>query len=202
MTMRKMSKTIKRTSYSLGLIGLSLTWLVSLSWAQTSRFDEVFIYQGRSGPVVLDRPISVHKPVQSIVQPPANRPFEALIQRIAAETRLDPELIHAVIQVESDYQPQAVSIAGARGLMQLMPVIIEAYGVTNAFDPEQNIRAGSQFLAFLLDKYGDQDLALAAYHAGETAVDRAGGIPPISATRNYVARVNERYRMTRQLAAR
>lgn len=181
--------------------GLLVTPLL-LSAVAASRFDDVFIYQGRNGPVVLDRPLPVNQPIKPVSQPRANRPYEALVQRIATETRLDPELIHAVIQVESDYQPQAVSVAGARGLMQLMPIIINAYGVTNAFDAEQNVRAGSQFLAMLMDKYGQLDLALAAYHAGEPAVDQAGGIPPISATRNYVTRVTERYRSEPSLASR
>ncbi len=103
---------------------------------------------------------------------------------------LESSLIKAVIHVESAFDPWAVSRKGARGLMQLMPGTARIYGVRNIHSPEQNIYAGSKHLAFLIRKYnGNLKLALAAYNAGSGAVEKYGGIPPYSETRNYVQRV-------------
>jgi soluble lytic murein transglycosylase-like protein len=100
---------------------------------------------------------------------------------------VDPELIRAVINQESGSRPCAVSEVGAQGLMQLMPATASELGVQNAFDPKQNVDAGAKLLKQLLAKYnGDISLALSAYNAGESRVDREGAVPPISETINYV----------------
>lgn len=100
------------------------------------------------------------------------------------------DLVTAVIRAESSYNPRAVSGKGARGLMQLMPAAGEAMGVRDYFSPEENIRAGVGILRKLLDKYGwDYKKALAAYNAGENAVDENGGMPPYDETRDYISRV-------------
>lgn len=113
-----------------------------------------------------------------------------LIDDTALKYQLDPALIRAVVKAESDYDPKAVSSAGALGLMQLMPGTAQDLAVNNPFDPEENVRGGVQYLRYLVDRFnGDTTLALAAYHAGEQNVDRHNGIPPIEATRTYVKRV-------------
>ena len=99
-------------------------------------------------------------------------------------------LVKAVIRAESGFQPRAVSRKGARGLMQLMPETALLHGVRNIHEPSQNIEGGVQHLRMLLDRYGGNvPLALAAYNAGEQAVDQHGGIPPFPETRDYVWRV-------------
>ena len=113
-----------------------------------------------------------------------------LIDDTAREYRVDPALIRAVVKAESDYDPGAVSSAGALGLMQLMPGTAEDLEVRNPLNPEENVRGGVQYLRYLLDRFqGNTTLALAAYHAGEQNVDRHGGVPPIEATQHYVKRV-------------
>jgi soluble lytic murein transglycosylase-like protein len=103
---------------------------------------------------------------------------------------VSPELIRAVIQTESEYDPLAVSARGACGLMQLMPSTAERFGASDCFDPRQNILAGTRFLKTLLTRYrGSIDLSIAAYNAGETAVARHRGVPPFAQTRAYVRRV-------------
>ena len=113
--------------------------------------------------------------------------YDDLIQEASDTTRLDPELIRAVIQTESGFDPTAVSTAGAQGLMQLMPALAAELGVTDPFDPRQNIMAGSKYLAALLAyQGGNVSLALASYNAGPGAVARYGGIPPFEETQRYV----------------
>jgi soluble lytic murein transglycosylase-like protein len=117
----------------------------------------------------------------------------------AARNRVSPALVTAVIETESSYNPRAVSPRGAMGLMQLMPEVARDLGVENPFEPEENIRGGVTLLRRLLDKYhGDQRLALAAYNAGEGAVDRSGGVPDFPETREYVNRVINAYRRNSQ----
>ncbi len=114
---------------------------------------------------------------------------------VARRHGLDPELVIAVVSVESGFKPQAVSPKGAQGLMQLMPRTAESLGVVDAFDPEQNLDGGVRHLGQLLAQYdGDVERALAAYNAGEGAVQRHHGIPPYRETRAYVKKVLERYR--------
>jgi soluble lytic murein transglycosylase-like protein len=117
--------------------------------------------------------------------------FAALIHRIGREADVSPQLLHAVIAVESGFDARAVSHKGALGLMQLMPQTAQRFGVVDPFDPAQNIAGGAAYLKWLLGLFGgDVELALAAYNAGEAAVIRAGyRIPPYPETRAYVPRV-------------
>ncbi|MCE7963807.1 lytic transglycosylase domain-containing protein [Nitrospirales bacterium NOB] len=118
----------------------------------------------------------------------------ALIALHATHYALDPALLKAIIQVESNFNPQAVSPKGAIGLMQLMPLTASALDVLDPFDPNDNIRAGAALLRRLLDRFGgDLSLALAAYHVGEARVSRAVGLSSLSSTRLYVERVLTHY---------
>ena len=117
----------------------------------------------------------------------------AAVDRIAAEHAVPARLVHSVIQAESNYNPAAVSPKGALGLMQLIPATARRFGVSDVFDPLENIQGGVKYLRYLLDLYsGDYPLALAAYNAGEGAVARYGGVPPYPETRNYLERVARR----------
>jgi soluble lytic murein transglycosylase-like protein len=117
--------------------------------------------------------------------------YTSAVAAAAEEATIDAALVHAVITVESGYNPRAVSARGAQGLMQLMPATAQRYGVADPFDPTENIRAGARYLGHLLARFdGDVELALAAYDAGEEAVARYGNrIPPFDETRLYVPRV-------------
>lgn len=112
------------------------------------------------------------------------------IREIAARHGVGADLVEAVIRAESAFNPRAVSIKGAQGLMQLMPRTASSLGVRNVFDPRENIDGGVRHLRYLLDKYpGNVSLALAAYNAGEKAVDQYGGIPPYAETQQYVQKI-------------
>jgi soluble lytic murein transglycosylase-like protein len=115
--------------------------------------------------------------------------YDKLIARMAKVHDVDGGLIKAVMYVESQFNPYATSRKGAAGLMQLMPATADEYGVDNVYDPAQNVEAGVLHLKYLLNRYRNKRLAIAAYNAGQTNVDRYRGIPPYSETRKYVRRV-------------
>jgi len=120
--------------------------------------------------------------------------IEAAIQQAAARHNVDPNLVRAVVKVESNFNPNAVSRKGAMGLMQLMPATARQLNVRNPFDPEQNVDAGVRHLKQLLDSYGgDVKLTLAAYNAGAGAVARSSGVPHYAETQNYVRRITNLY---------
>lgn len=130
----------------------------------------------------------------------APAPYQLEVSAAALEYGVDLDLIHAVIATESNYVSNAVSPKGARGLMQLMPALAKQYGVTDALDAAQNIRAGVRYLRYLLGAFDDnRELALAAYNAGEQAVRKYGRrMPPFPETVKYVRSVERKYRERKQ----
>jgi soluble lytic murein transglycosylase-like protein len=143
----------------------------------------------------LDPKASVTVSVDSFIGIPPERAYDAIIAEAADIYDVDEHLIRSVMQTESAFDPFAVSRAGALGLMQLMPAIARDFGVTNPFDPRQNIMAGTRLLRDLLEMYsGNIKLAVASYNAGPTAVRKYGQrVPPFKETQNYVKRVTGLY---------
>jgi soluble lytic murein transglycosylase-like protein len=140
---------------------------------------------------------------RTVVAPPAPRvaPAEinAMVERIASEEGVEAPLVHSVIQAESNYNASAVSAKGAQGIMQLIPETARRFGVSNAFDAEENIEGGVKYLKFLLDYYhGDYMKSIAAYNAGEGAVDKYKGVPPYAETQVYVRTVAKRLTAARR----
>jgi soluble lytic murein transglycosylase-like protein len=132
-----------------------------------------------------------------VVVPPSEA-YEEIIQEAATEYDLDPALIRSVMQAESAFHPYAVSRAGAEGLMQLMPALADEMGVSDSFDPRENIKGGARYLKRLLDYHnGNLDLALASYNAGPGNVQRYGGVPPFRETRNYVKTIKALYKRSK-----
>ena len=173
--------------------------LLPLLVAAPAGGEEPFPSASAEGEVLLFTNVPRHILGQRLPLPPAGERargrFWPLIEAAAAGAGLDPRLLTAIIQVESAFNPGATSRRGAQGLMQLMPATAVGYAVRNAYDPEENLRAGARHLRELLDLFaGSLPLALAAYNAGETAVQRFGGIPPFAETQQYVRRVQSRYR--------
>jgi soluble lytic murein transglycosylase-like protein len=191
-----------KASHSLGrplLVGLLLCLPLSIE-------AEIFKYRGPNGGIhFTDKPMkgnyrllwrSGKKKAQnsrfSLVKMRENKArVSPYIDNIAKQLHLHPGLLHAVVLIESAYDPKAVSRKGAQGLMQLMPATARRYGVENSYDPQQNIQGGAQYLKDLLKLFGyDIKLALAAYNAGENAVFKYGKkIPPYPETQNYVKKV-------------
>ena len=164
---------------------------------------QIYAWRDANGTLVLsDRELDTPTKIYEVPGAPAYRTttahaspgsaprFDDIVVAHARRHALRPELVRAVIQVESGYNPLATSPKGAMGLMQLMPATARELGVRNAYDPEDNIRGGTAYLRRLLDKYdGNEELALAAYNAGAGAVDRYGHVPPYRETRDYVRKV-------------
>lgn len=194
-----------RVPRSVVVVFLAATW--SPAEAQ------VYVGASSNGSVVLSNFASVEAPRELLAGPapaarepvanlPTYRPAAParagdlgdVVLQVAREVDVSPHLLHAVIAVESAYDARAVSPKGALGLMQLMPATARRFGVTDPFDPRENIRGGAQYLKALLAQFnGDLQLSLAAYNAGENAVVRYGNrIPPFAETRKYVPKVIER----------
>lgn len=123
------------------------------------------------------------------------------VQEAAIAYAVSPALVESVIEVESNYNPNAISPKGAQGLMQLMPATARRFGVVNSFDPKQNIEGGVRYLKFLQETFKDDRLAIAAYNAGEGAVQKYGNVPPYAETMSYVAKVGKKYGQARKSAA-
>ena len=183
----------------------TLLFVTSVAMLWPAQADaQIYAWRDANGNLVLsDRRLGTDAKTYAVPEAPAlrsTRPvvalgireqYEPLVLQHARSQGIRPDLVRAVIQVESGFNPRARSPKGAMGLMQLMPTTALELGVHNAFDPAENIRGGTAYLRQLLDRYdGDEQLALAAYNAGAGAVDRHGRrVPPFQETRDYVRRV-------------
>src|SRR5438309_5687592 len=135
-------------------------------------------------------PHGIHGQQEELESAPSSADIDSLIRAVAARYGVPVDLIAAIIEAESEFNPRAVSRTGARGLMQLMPETAAMLGVSDPFDPLENIEGGVRHLCSLMDRFnGNLPLVLAAYNAGERAVIRHGGIPPYGETRQYVTRI-------------
>ena len=141
--------------------------------------------------------------IRAVVAPPAPKVAPAemaeMVDRIASQEGVEAPLVHSVIRAESNYNPSAVSPKGAEGVMQLIPSTARRFGVGNVFDPADNIQGGVRYLRFLLDYYhNDYTKTIAAYNAGEAAVDKYNGVPPFAETLGYVRTVAKHLTAERQ----
>lgn len=196
---------------------LSPAWVMALAAIATpasaaplyATLDRHGQLQISSAPTEGARAFDPHRPYQRPAAPPPSAPrtatrtapraasrWNAMIEQVAAEHGVDARLLHAIIRVESAYNAQARSHAGALGLMQVIPATGKRFGADDLLDPLQNLRAGTAYLVWLKRRFdGDLELMLAAYNAGEGAVQRHGNrIPPFKETRQYVTKVTALYR--------
>lgn len=181
-----------------GAILLLGCWLCHSAWA------DIYAFADDEGALSLSNVPADGRYALMIKEPAAAVPpkglagktsFDQVVEEVSRNHGLESALLHAVISVESRYNPKAVSKKGAAGLMQLMPATAKRYGVVDAFDPVQNVTGGARYLRDLLGQFNNNmSLALAAYNAGETAVVRHGNrVPPYRETLNYVSRVLDFY---------
>ena len=183
-----MSKTL------VGCAGLALSVSLATPWDATA---QVYGYTNDDGILILSNVLTNDRMRLIVDDTPENAgtvwhysgQYDPMILKASSLFGVDSSLVRAVIAVESAFNRYARSHKGARGLMQLMPDTGRRYGVSNAYDPWQNIRAGTAHLRDLIDEFDDLSLALAAYNAGPTPVRRYGSIPPYPETRNYVRKV-------------
>jgi soluble lytic murein transglycosylase-like protein len=211
-----------RFCFRVGLLaaGAALTLYGGGMPDRPTRITTVVRADSRSGKLVRSTVVTSRAISQQVIQPKVIEPItpeeaaeesapngpirniDDAVNHIAALHKLPPQLIHTVIQVESNYNPHAVSPAGALGLMQLIPSTARRFGVNNVFNPVENIQGGARYLRYLLDLYkGNYKLALAAYNAGEGAVSRYGGVPPYRETENYLVQIGKRLEEARKAKA-
>jgi hypothetical protein len=189
--------TVFRNNTLRSCLILMLSVLVFGAWpgaAQQGHMTTVVKADAKSGRLV--RSIVMEPGIAANRNPDLQYPelkdpdLKVMIDRISDEQGVESQLVHSVIRAESNYNANAVSPKGAQGIMQLIPSTAHRFGVTNTFDPRENIQGGVRYLRFLLDYYKeDYAKAIAAYNAGEGAVDKYHGIPPYAETQNYVYRV-------------
>lgn len=197
--------SLKMTSFgrhaAIGLAATVITGISSLAFSVPTTTAEIYQYIGRDGSISLTNVPSDSRYQKIEIESSrfhttlSEQELEPLIRRHSSQQQLHPALIRAVIKAESDFDPRAVSRAGAIGLMQLMPQTAIRMDVRDMYDPDDNVGGGAKYLRQLLDRFhGNLPLALAAYNAGENAVDRYQALPPFDETRQYVRKVLQYYR--------
>lgn len=163
--------------------------ILTLEGGGTVAFDYSRVREVRS----ID-PATGQTVIETVENPPKKHDCNSIIEELAEKHDIDPILVKAIIKVESNYNPNAVSPKGAQGIMQLMPQTAARFNVNDVFDPKENIEGGMKYLKFLMERYsGRFDLILAAYNAGEDAVDKYGGVPPYRETIEYILKVLKLY---------
>jgi soluble lytic murein transglycosylase-like protein len=156
---------------------------------------KVYTESRRSDTVAAAQALAPERPARRDEGIPVS--YANIINSACGKHGVDPSLVHAIVKVESDFNPYAVSRKGAMGLMQLMPETASSMKVRNSFSPDENIEGGVKYLRYLLDRYeGNISLALAAYNSGETAVKKWGTIPPFKETQEYVRKIMQIYNGT------
>jgi soluble lytic murein transglycosylase len=185
----------------IGLTATAIAGIGSLAISVPTTMAEIYQYVARDGSIALTnvpsdpryRKIEIES--SQLHSTLSERELEPVIRRYSSQHQLHPALIRAVIKAESNFDPRAVSRAGAIGLMQLMPQTALRLDVRDMYDPDDNVGGGTKYLRQLLDRFhGNLPLALAAYNAGENAVDRYQALPPFDETRRYVRKVLGYYR--------
>jgi len=191
-----------RTQSRLQVLGCLLMWALSLSRPVVA--DDIVTVTDANGRRIFINTgetrakgrgtTSVRGPGKSSTATLPSPEISNLVEQTASRLQVDPQLVHAIIKVESEYDPKAISSKGAMGLMQLIPGTAQRFGVENPFNPKENIEGGVSYLKHLLDRFGgDLPLSLAAYNAGEGAVQRSAGIPSFAETKDYVRKVTNIY---------
>ncbi|GAB6060895.1 transglycosylase SLT domain-containing protein [Desulfonatronum parangueonense] len=180
----------------LGALGGSI--LLLLFWAGLCLAGTIFFYKDEQGIMhFTDTPTSAKfRPFFSFRSGMSSADLASItryVEQYGAQYGIDPHLILAVIEVESGFNHQAISRAGAQGLMQIMPATQQDLGLISPFDPKENIEAGIRYLKMLMERFPDISLALAAYNAGPANVERYNGIPPFRETQDYVRKVLSNY---------
>ena len=176
-------------SYDMRVFGVLL-----ICFTTTTSAGGIQSYINESGVKVFTNLGTSHRKIRLAPQQNRGSQYPALISDLAGRYSLDENLVKAIVSVESNYDPLAISPKGCKGLMQLHPDTAQRFGVRNIFDPAENIEGGIKYLRFLMNYFNhDLQLVLAAYNAGENAVTRYGGIPPYRETRDYVQKVRALY---------
>ncbi len=162
--------------------------------------DTIYFYKDKNGVLhFTDMPDSPkYRPYISYYSLYSKSKLFEIVKRIAKKYDVDPHLIMAIMKIESNMDVYAVSKKGAQGLMQIMPSTQKELGMDSPFDPEENIEGGIRYIRYLLDKYNNIELALAAYNAGPKTVDKYNGIPPYTETKRYIGSVLQEYRKLKQ----
>ena len=186
----------KRKLYLWLLLGVIISYIQSDSLFerqgpnQSTDTKPVVMEEVTSAPVIKETGAEEAYSLSSANPKKKDELFHPIIKEAAFHHEVDPALVKAIIMAESSYNPRAISKKGAKGLMQLMPLTAEIYGVEDAFDPTNNIHAGVAYFRTLLNQFdGDEELALAAYNAGSKRVRQYKGVPPFEATQLYIEKV-------------